>query len=101
MRSGEKLRRDANGRAIAPGVPSARREPSRTELAWAGGFFDGEGSTFVATRGHYPVIGISQSDDDGIPAVLVRFREAVGGYGHINGPIRLKRANRKAKWIYR
>lgn len=101
MRSGEKLRRDTSGRAIAPGMPSSRSESNRAELAWAAGFFDGEGSTFVASRGHYPVIGISQSDDDGVPAVLVRFRDAVGGFGHINGPFRLGDDDYKVKWIYR
>lgn len=101
MRSGEKLRRDAGGRAIAPGMPSTRPQLDRVELAWAAGFFDGEGSTFVASRGHYPVIGISQSDDDGVPAVLDRFRAAVGGYGHINGPFFLAYGDFKIKWIYR
>jgi len=82
-------------------MPSAQTAPDRLELAWAAGFFDAEGSTFVASRGHYPVIGISQSDDDGVPAVLSRFRDAVGGYGHINGPIFLAAGDFKVKWIYR
>ena len=101
MRFGETLRRDRNRRALAPGIPTSPVAPNRVELAWAAGFYDAEGSTFVANRGHYPVIGISQSDDDGVPAVLVRFREALGGFGHINGPIFLEDPEFKIKWIYR
>lgn len=101
MRLGQKLRRDRDGHALAPGIPALRLRPCRKELAWAAGFYDAEGSTFLASRGHYPVIGISQSDDHTVPAVLVRFHKAVGGIGHINGPFRLGDPRFKVKWIYR
>ncbi len=62
------------------------------ELAWAGGFFTGEGSLGayqVAKRsptGTRPSSSISQASFDGrIPFVLERFREAVGD-GSIHGP---------------
>jgi hypothetical protein len=58
----------------------------RHELAWAAGFFDGEGwaaknkSRGVQSR-------INQSDDDVVPEVLVRFQRVVG-CGRIHGPVR-------------
>jgi hypothetical protein len=58
----------------------------RHELAWAAGFFDGEGWTAKnKTRGVQS--RINQSDDDGVPAVLVRFQRIVGR-GRIHGPVR-------------
>jgi len=60
----------------------------REELAWAAGFFDGEGYTsakperrdiFIGLR-----LGISQSEEP--PFSLKRFREAVSGIGTIHGP---------------
>jgi hypothetical protein len=61
----------------------------RHELAWAAGFFDGEGwANAVAQDGRrtrQPHAQINQSDNDGIPVVLARFHEAVG-VGRIGGP---------------
>jgi LAGLIDADG-like domain len=58
----------------------------RHELAWAAGFFDGEGwAAKNKTRGIQA--RINQSDNDGVPAVLVRFQRIVGR-GRIHGPIR-------------
>ena len=57
---------------------------ARTDLAWAAGFFDGEGSTYTAPANNNSSsirIGISQND----PEVLERFAEAVG-VGRITGP---------------
>lgn len=51
------------------------------ELAWAAGFFDGEGSSYFV-NGKYPNISISQTD----PRVLERFQRAVGGVGGVYGP---------------
>ncbi len=64
---------------------------SSEELAWAAGFFDGEGSTYLLKhRTHLerqtPAVEVPQSGWDGVPAVLVRFRAALSGIGHINGP---------------
>src|SRR6266508_3156220 len=57
----------------------------RHELAWAAGFFDGEGWANRARRGVQS--RINQSDNDGVPHVLVRFRRVVG-CGRIHGPVR-------------
>jgi hypothetical protein len=63
----------------------------RAELAWAAGFFDGEGSTIVHTDEARPgylrlEVCVPQAGRDGVPAVLLRFRKAVGGLGRIVGP---------------
>lgn len=68
------------------------------ELAWAAGFFDGEGSfrtgkTNGTSNKFYPSIGISQTD----PGVLERFKKAVGA-GYINGPY--ARPPHKDMWYY-
>lgn len=59
-------------------------------LAWAAGFFDGEGSTTLqnvnSTRARdylTPQLSISQH---GSPECLLRFQSAVGGLGTIHGP---------------
>jgi len=45
---------------------------SETELAWAAGFYDGEGCTFLRHK-RYPAISIGQND----PEVLIKFHNAV------------------------
>src|SRR4026208_968616 len=59
----------------------------RHELAWAAGFFDGEG---WAAKKNPRGIGaqINQADNSGIPVVLCRFQAALGGVGRIGGPVR-------------
>jgi hypothetical protein len=61
----------------------------RHELAWAAGFFDGEGwASAVAQksrRTRQPHAQINQSDDNGVPVALERFRNALG-VGRIGGP---------------
>lgn len=62
------------------------------ELAWAAGFFDGEGSAYVqyssrtkyAEKGKYayPAIQVTQKD----PRPLQRFMDALGGIGNVRGP---------------
>ncbi len=57
----------------------------RHELAWAAGFFDGEGwAAKNKTRGVQA--RINQADSNGVPAVLFRFQAALGGLGRIRGP---------------
>ena len=60
--------------------------PDRYELAWAAGFFDGEGCTglYVSSKGgcNFPKITISQVNR----VHLERFQRAVGGIGKIYGP---------------
>lgn len=103
VRAGSRLRRNAQGRAVAPGIPIAPVTPNRVDLAWAAGFFDGEGSTFIRRRDGYVAIGISQSDGAGVPVVLTRFQRVVGGIGLVSGPIPVKTPagqDAETKWIY-
>lgn len=73
------------------GRPPAHLNTTVHQIAWAAGLFDGEGwtgyFTFKRKRGTSYKLGISvrQSDRDGIPEVLRRFR-AVAGVGTIDGP---------------
>ncbi len=59
------------------------------ELAWAAGFFDGEGSTsYTSTRGltrinYYPRLHISQKNE----TTLLRFQQAIGGFGKISAKL--------------
>ena len=68
-------------RSEAGGIRVMRRE---LELAWAAGFFDGEGTTWAGHSG----IGVSLQFVVGQKNIgnLHRFRAALGGAGRINGP---------------
>jgi hypothetical protein len=60
------------------------------ELAWAGGFFDGEGSTYLEKhRTHsgyfYPVLYVPQAAAVGIAPELLRLKSAVADLGSISG----------------
>ena len=60
------------------------------ELAWAGGFFDGEGSTYLEKhRTHagyfYPVLYVPQAAEIGIAPELLRLKSAMRGIGNISG----------------
>jgi len=61
-------------------------------LAWAAGFFDGEGSTGTYASRHRPTavrifasVTQAASSSNEIPAVLARFQSAVGGLGRVSG----------------
>jgi hypothetical protein len=75
----------AAGRSL-PRWPSALRDPP-TELAWAAGLFDGEGSISLAgpLGRRYASLELPQSSAMAVPSTLVRFRAAVGA-GFVNGP---------------
>ena len=78
--------RTLRGPLPAPVWPGSMSE----ELAWAGGFFDGEGSTYLEKhRTHagyfYPVLYVPQCAQTGVAPELVRLRSAVGGIGSISG----------------
>jgi len=67
------------------------RPTANESLAWAAGFFDGDGSTYLAKHrthaGHYTAeIAITQSSSDGLPGVLRRFQGALL-VGRIYGPL--------------
>lgn len=57
----------------------------RHDLAWAAGFFDGEGWANRSGRGIQS--RINQSGNDGVPEVLLRFQTIVDR-GRIHGPVR-------------
>ncbi len=60
------------------------------ELAWAAGFFDGEGSTMAHRRrrnGYLTLdVSVPQASRAGIPVPLLRFQRAVLGLGRIDPP---------------
>lgn len=60
----------------------------REQLAWAGGFFDGEGHVRGVGNHGYPGIHIRQAGSFiQVPDVLVRFHCAVSGLGYTYGPM--------------
>lgn len=70
---------------------------TEVELAWAAGFFDGEGNTYVRVptgRDYgYVVVSVGQCD----PRPLERFQEAVNA-GHVYGPYDHKGKNNSPVW---
>ena len=74
----------------------------KEQVAWAAGFFDGEGTTYLRTRKgkgnrNYvcPTIRIGQSGD---PEVLHKFKN-IFGIGRVNGPFKY-REGRKPIYQY-
>jgi hypothetical protein len=80
----------------------------REEMAWAAGFFDGEGHTrvnYISNRygRHFAslLLSVSQANDGpGPPSVLLRFQAAFNE-GRINGPYRSGRPNERPMWRWR
>jgi len=73
-----------------------------TELAWAAGFFEGEGCIYVppVEQGRGLRLSVAQSsDDDQPPPTLLRFA-AVAGCGKVSklGPNAL---SKKQRWMWR
>lgn len=65
--------------------------PDPIELAWAAGFFDGEGTTIarseIARPGYHLLqVTVPQRGADGVPEVLLRLQRAVLGLGTIDRP---------------
>jgi len=77
------------GRRCSLDLAAPRSHPRDTERAWGAGFFDGEGSVGVGGNrnrlGRQPWMEIPQSNAQGAPDSLVRFRALVG-CGSITGP---------------
>jgi hypothetical protein len=65
------------------------------ERAWAAGFFDGEGTSYLCA-GRLRV-ACFQSTVTGVPDVLLRFRSAVDGHGVVRGPYQPP-GNRRPQW---
>lgn len=59
-----------------------RREPTETELAWAAGFWDGEGSVVASVKRPHPVLGLTQAGDEG-RVLCVRFLVSLGIEGRV------------------
>ena len=73
-------------------------QPDREELAWAAGFFDGEGTIYCSggerlgqLRVYVPQIEVT---------TLRRFKAAIGGLGSIYGPWQRHRFGRPCQPIY-
>jgi hypothetical protein len=75
----------------------------RHELAWAAGFFDGEGWAASTRMGRgdkrRPMARINQADPSGVPEVLVRFQRALGDLGRIGGPYRKEARKDLYRWV--
>jgi hypothetical protein len=71
---------------------------NREALAWAAGFFDGEGSTLLSTK-HQVSITVGQSGDEGL-AILERFNQSVGSIGKVRGPYRTRSAVHKPVYVF-
>ena len=69
----------------------------RHELAWAAGFFDGEGWAGKSKRGVQAQI--NQAGPDHVPAALARFQAALGGLGRIGGPTREPKRKDMYRWV--
>ena len=95
------VKRAAFERTLSVPLPSAVWPGSMSEeLAWAGGFFDGEGSTYPEKHrthvGYFvPRLYVPQSADIGIAVELTRLKSALGGLGTISG-LRPAKGSRKA-----
>ena len=70
----------------------------RHELAWAAGFFDGEGWA-AKTKPRGVQARINQADPNGIPEALFRFQAALEGLGRIGGPTREPKRRDMYRWI--
>jgi hypothetical protein len=73
-----------------PAAPANLSTSVSEELAWAGGFFDGEGSTYLEKHrthaGHFvPRLHVSQSAEGCVAPTLLRFKAALGDLGTISG----------------
>lgn len=77
----------------------------RESLAWAAGFFDGEGSAFIRRHRpkashrkwlYYVSLSLAQTE----PKTLRRFHAAVHGLGQIRGPYAVATSGYKRKPIW-
>jgi hypothetical protein len=74
-------------RPLAPAIWSASESEER---AWAGGFFDGEGSTYLEKhrthKDHFvPRLHVSQSSEAEVAPELLRLKTALADLGTISG----------------
>lgn len=79
-----------------------RLRVDREELAWAAGFFDGEGTTRAHGTQKWPGLSVPQSGTlTDPPQVLLRFQRVFGGLGYVTGPeLDADRPHIKPRWTY-
>jgi hypothetical protein len=70
----------------------------RHELAWAAGFFDGEGWA-GESKPRGVQAQINQAGSGGAPQALIRFRAALEGLGRIGGPTREPKRKDMYRWL--
>jgi len=88
-----------DGRRRKPEAPKI--EIDREMLAWAAGFFDGEGTTLGSGPRRYPGLSIHQSGTlTEPPEVLARFHAVFGGLGYVSGPEFDTTGRHKPRWTY-
>ena len=84
-----------------------RKTSTKLLLAWAAGFYDGEGSTKNVYY-HYknkkgkrkkPNANICMTVSQTNKQILLKFKKSVGGRGRINGPYQYS-AQKKPYWIW-
>lgn len=93
---------------MSPMNTKTQWQPNREELAWAAGFFDGEGCTWSGIRlrkdrkwtQRHLAASIGQARLEG-RNLLERFQKAVNGVGAISGPFRQRQLNRQEFWQWR
>lgn len=79
-------------------APTEQRIKSEIELAWAAGFFEGEGCvTYGGTSTGYAYAKATIGTTD--PDVLLKFQRAVG-MGKIYGPYEQKNKRHKVFWVW-
>lgn len=87
------------------GHPTGVISIDREALAWAAGFYDGEGCTHLSfsspradgSRSYSPSMTIAQTDR----RVLERFQRALTGMGSIDGPFQKKNPKWNQTWVWR
>lgn len=102
MADAARLRHPQGPKAATPAVPGWRHD--REQLAWAAGFFDGEGYTGFSKRRNGDGtartwrridLQVNQTSRE----VLDRFRLAVG-MGRVNGPYNYVGSNKSDHWQF-
>jgi hypothetical protein len=86
-------------------APKDKEVYDRESLAWAAGFFDGEGTVNISTRRtscngerQYLTINLCVSQTD--PKILHKFKEICNMGGRVNGPYCPKTTNSSPYWSY-
>lgn len=79
--------------------------PNREELAWAAGFFDGEGCVCCDHYANRAYIRLSLAQAEQGDKILQRFNQAIGGIGKVHGPFKASNGTNapspKLQWALR